>query len=189
MALFVILQCQNYIVMKNSIFLTALLAVCTIGTQAKVRLPHVLGNNMVIQQQSQVRLWGWAKPNSTVTVTGSWTKERAKAKVGKDGRWLTTIMSPAASYAPLSITLDDGEGPVTVSNVLAGEVWVCAGQSNMEMPVKGFGNCPVKDFNKVLLNAAKGNQVRSVKIPSIMSTKPMEDANCGWRESSMQSVG
>ncbi len=189
MALFVILQCQNYIVMKNSIFLTALLAVCTIGTQAKVRLPHVLGNNMVIQQQSQVRLWGWAKPNSTVTVTGSWTKERAKAKVGKDGRWLTTIMSPAASYAPLSITLDDGEGPVTVSNVLAGEVWVCAGQSNMEMPVKGFGNCPVKDFNKVLLNAAKGNQVRSVKIPSIMSTKPMEDANCEWRESSMQTVG
>ena len=159
------------------------------GLQAKVKLPHLVSDNMVIQQQTDVRLWGWAKPGKKVVATTSWSTQRVETKVDKDGRWLLTVHSPQASYEPLSITFDDGDGQATINNVLAGEVWVCAGQSNMEMPVKGFGNCPVLNYNQEVISAAGPRQVRSAKIPSIMRMTPQEDADTQWRESSPQSVG
>jgi len=173
--------------MKKTLFLSVLLTL-TVGMQAKVRLHHLVGDNMIIQQQTDVRLWGWTKPGRKVVATTSWSDARSEAKADKQGRWLLTVKSPVASYEPLSITFDDGDGKVTVNNVLAGEVWVCAGQSNMEMPVKGFGNCPVKNYNQEVLNAAGKRQVRSAKIPSIMRMQPQEDADTYWRECSPQTV-
>ncbi len=174
--------------MNRKLLLVALLAVATV-TQAKVRLHHLVSDNMIIQQQSDVRLWGWTTPGRKVTATTSWSEQRASAKADKQGRWLLTVRSPKASYDPLSITFDDGDGQVVIQNVLAGEVWVCAGQSNMEMPVKGFGNCPVQDYNQEVIGAAGPRQVRSAKIPSIMRMTPQEDADTRWRECSPQTVG
>ena len=174
--------------MNKRIGMMAALAAMVMGAQAKVKLPHLVSDNMVIQQQTDVRLWGWAKAGKTVVATTSWSKEKAEAKADKQGRWLLTVKSPKASYEPLSITFDDGDGKVTINNVLAGEVWVCAGQSNMEMPVKGFGNCPVLNYNKEVINAAGKRQVRSAKIPSIMRMTPQEDADTQWRECSPQTV-
>ena len=156
------------------------MAVAT-GLQAKVRLPRLVSDNMVIQQQTDVRLWGWAKPGRKVVATTSWSGQRPETKADKEGRWLLTVRSPQASYEPLSITFDDGDGQVTVQNVLAGEVWVCAGQSNMEMPVKGFWQCPVKDYNQWVIESAQHKGVHSVKIPSVMRAEPQEDAQCEWR--------
>ena len=178
----------NETMSKKGLLFMMLVAVATAG-QAKVRLPHLVSDNMVIQQQTDVRLWGWAKAGRKVTATTSWSDQKAEAKADKQGRWLLTVKSPAASYEPLSITFDDGDGKVTISNVLAGEVWVCAGQSNMEMPVKGFGGCPVLNYNQEVLNAAGKRQVRSAKIPSIMRMTPQEDANTEWRECSPATVG
>lgn len=175
--------------MNKKICSLVVLMALTAGLQAKVRLHHLVSDNMVIQQQTDVRLWGWAKPGHKVVATTSWSADKSTAKVDKQGRWLLTVRSPKASYEPLSITFDDGDGQVTIQNVLAGEVWVCAGQSNMEMPVKGFGNCPVLDYNEEVLNAAGKCQVRSAKIPSIMRIEPQEDADTYWRECSPQTVG
>ena len=108
------------------------------GMQAKVRLPHVLGDNMVIQQDADVRLWGSAKPNSTVKVSVSWSGDAYSAKADRKGEWQLTVKTPKADNKPLTVRFDDGDGEVALSNLLAGEVWVCAGQSNMEMPIKGF---------------------------------------------------
>jgi len=175
--------------MNRRFLLMSVLAILTAGTQAKVRLHHLVSDNMVIQQQSDVRLWGWAKAGKKVVATTSWDNQRAEAKADKQGRWLLTVKSPKASYEPLSITFDDGDGQVTIQNVLAGEVWVCAGQSNMEMPVRGFGQCPVENYNQEVVHAAKGCQVRSAKIPSIMRMTPQEDADTQWRECGPQTVG
>jgi len=174
--------------MNHRCLLIAALATLTVSTQAKVRLPHIICDNMVIQQQTEVRLWGWAKPGKEVQVTTSWNQQTVKGKVDKAGRWLVKVSSPAASYTPYRITFDDGDGAVTVQNVLAGEVWVCAGQSNMEMPLKGFGQCPVENFNHHVLEAQNPKGVRSVKIPSIMRMTPQEDADCAWRECTPQNV-
>ena len=174
--------------MNKKVLLFAMLVAAASTVQAKVRLPHLVSDNMVIQQQTDVRLWGWAKPGKKVTATVSWSDQKAEAKADKQGRWLLKVKSPKASYEPLSITFDDGDGKVSINNVLAGEVWVCAGQSNMEMPVKGFGMCPVEDYNQVVIDAAHHSGVRSAKIPSIMRMEPQEDAQTEWRNCSPKTV-
>ena len=172
---------------KRILWVIALMVLC-MSSQAKVRLPHIIGDNMVLQQQTEVRLWGWTKSGKTVKVSTSWNDETVTAKAGKDGKWLVKVKTPKASYEPLSITFDDGE-PLTINNVVSGEVWVCAGQSNMEMPVKGFWQCPVKDYNQVVIDAANHQGVRSVKIPSVMRATPQDDAQCEWRVCSPKTVG
>ena len=174
--------------MNKKTLLLAIVVAAATAVQAKVRLHHLVSDNMIIQQQTDVRLWGWAKPGKKVTATVSWSDQKSEAKADKQGRWLLTVLSPKASYEPLSITFDDGDGKVTINNVLAGEVWVCAGQSNMEMPVRGFGNCPVDNYLQEVINAAGSQQVRSAKIPSIMRMTPQEDANTHWRECSPATV-
>ena len=170
-------------------FLTILiLSALTISSQAKVKLPHIICDNMVLQQQTDVRLWGWAQSGKSVKITTSWSNEVVSTKADKNGKWLAKVKTPKASYTPLSITFDDGE-PLTISNVLSGEVWVCAGQSNMEMPVKGFGMCPVEDYNHWIIESAHHSGVRSVKIPSEMRSEPQEDALCEWRVCSPKTVG
>ena len=173
--------------MKKILAITAL-TVLAFGSQAKVKLPHLIGDNMVLQQQTDARLWGWAKPGKTVKVTTSWSSEAVTAKADKNGEWLVKVKTPKASYTPLSITFDDGD-KLTISNVLSGEVWVCAGQSNMEMPVKGFWMCPVKDYNQVVIDAKNHKGVRSIKIPSVMAATPQNDAQCEWRECTPKTVG
>lgn len=159
----------------------------TVG--ARVRLPHLLGDGMIVQQQTDVRLWGWDKPGTTVKATTSWSDQTATAKTDKNGRWILTVRTPKAGYTPLSITFDDGDGTTTLKDVLAGEVWVCAGQSNMEMPLRGFDNCPVEDYNNEVVNAAQYKGIHYVKIPSVMSMQPLDDANCQWQTISPTTVG
>ena len=161
------------------LILFSLLALCAWAGQAKVTLPHILGDHMVLQQDADARLWGKAAPHATVRVSVSWSSEVRTAKADAQGRWKTAVHTPKASYTPLSITFDDGE-KLTLTDILSGEVWVGAGQSNMEMPVKGFGNCPVEGYNHVVADAAQSKGVRYVKIPSIMRPTPQEDADCHW---------
>ena len=175
--------------MMKKVFLLIALSVVFLNMNARVRLPHILGDNMVIQQNSDVRLWGWDKTGRTVRVSLSWSNEVVTTTTDANGSWLLKVKAPTASYTPLSITFDDGDGTVTLNNILAGEVWVCAGQSNMEMPVRGFGNCPVEDHNQVVIDAALSTGVRSVKIPSVMSMTPLVDADCQWRQCTTQTVG
>lgn len=165
------------------------LAAAFIGTQAKVRLPHILGDNMVIQQNTDVRLWGTARPGATVKVAVSWGADPYQAAADRQGKWQLKVKSPAADGRRLSISFDDGDGAVTLKNVMAGEVWVCAGQSNMEMPIKGFEECPVEGYNEIVAGARADSLIHFVKIPSVMSMKPLEDANCEWKQCSPSTVG
>lgn len=174
--------------MLRRILFFAALSTMTLGSQAKVRLPHIIGDNMILQQDSKARLWGWDTPGKAVKVNVSWSKETFSAKTDNNGKWILEVQTPKASYTPLSITFNDGD-KTTISNVLSGEVWVCAGQSNMEMPVKGFGNCPVEGYNKAVMNANEYKGIHYVKIPSVMSTKPLDDSQCEWEVIGPETVG
>ena len=174
--------------MYKRFYLLMVLAALSFSAQAKVKLPHMICDNMVLQQQTDARLWGWADPMLKVKITCSWTDEVITTRPRGNGFWMVTVKTPKASYEPLSITFDDGE-PITINNVLAGEVWVCAGQSNMEMPVKGFWMCPVKDYNQVVIDAKNHAAIHSVKIPSVMRAEPQDDAECEWRVCSPNTVG
>ena len=175
--------------MMKKIMILAVLALLALGGQAKVRLPHILCNNMVLQQNTQVRLWGWAKGGSQISVTTSWNTAKQTTKADRDGRWMLKVQTPEASYTPQTIKFDDGDGAVELSNVLMGEVWVCAGQSNMEMPMKGFGNCPIEGYNEEVIAARNYRGIHYVKIPSEMRVNPQDDAQCEWKEIDASTIG
>ncbi len=174
--------------MQKRILLLASVAMMAVSLQAKVKLPHLISDGMVLQHSTEARLWGWDKPGKKINVTVSWSTQTYTTKTGSDGRWMVKVATPEASYTPHSITFDDGE-PTTIQGVLSGEVWVCAGQSNMEMPVKGFGNCPVEGYVDEVVNARQYQGIHYVKIPSIMRMTPQEDADCEWRGISPQTIG
>ena len=91
--------------------------------QGKVKLPAMMGDHMVLQQNSSVKLWGWAD-GKKVTVTTSWNNRTYQASTDKDGTWLVKVDTPEGGYTPYSITISDGT-PVTLSDILIGEVWIC----------------------------------------------------------------
>ncbi|MBQ4226865.1 MAG: 9-O-acetylesterase, partial [Clostridia bacterium] len=100
---------------------------------AKVVPEPFFTDNMVLQRNATARIWGKATPQSQVSVQPSWTSETYQVPVAADGKWCVQFPTPDAG-GPYSITLSDGES-LTLQNVLIGEVWICSGQSNMEMPM------------------------------------------------------
>ena len=114
---------------------------------AHITTGPLVGDNMVVQQQSEVRLWGWTDKGAqtTVTLCTSWNQSKQKVKADENGRWEFSVSTPAASFTPQTITLSDGDETRVLENVLIGEVWLASGQSNMEMPLHGFEGCPVEN--------------------------------------------
>ena len=111
-----------------------LLSLCVAAfSQAKVTLPSFFTDNMVIQQNSLLTLPGKAKAGKQVTVKVSWSNDKYNAKATADGKFKIEVPTPSAG-GPYQITVSDGE-KLTLNNIMAGEVWICSGQSNMEMPV------------------------------------------------------
>ena len=165
-------------IMQKSIFTSLIILMVSFSASAKVRLPHILCDNMVLQQQTDVQLWGWATPQACVSIKPSWGSKQI-VKVDKNGRWKFRVRTPKGGYTPLSITFSEGNS-ITLHNILSGEVWVCAGQSNMEMPLKGFYDCPVEGYQDAIANSSRLQGIRYVKIPAMMRTTPQDDADCHW---------
>lgn len=174
--------------MKRFINIIVFLVVCVLVQAKGLRLPNILSDNMVLQSNADVALWGWGDAGKTVTISTSWSDEIKSVKVGKDGKWKSSVKMPAAGYTPLKIAFEQGSEKIVLSNILSGEVWVCAGQSNMEMPIFGFGNCPVEGYQDVVLDAKNHPGIRFCKVPSIKSQKPLDNADCKWEVTSMESV-
>ena len=92
------------------------------------------------------------------------------------------MQTPAAGYTAYSITIADKDGAVTLSDVLVGEVWLCGGQSNMEMPLNGFWHCPVEgSLEEVALSGQFRDKIRLVKIPKTGAETPQETVEGRWQ--------
>jgi sialate O-acetylesterase len=167
--------------MKRFLFsLTFLLLIiaCSSGTlYAKVKLPSIFGDNMVLQQQSNTAIWGTAEKNSTVSISTSWNKKTYSAKTDGEGKWKIKVSTPSAG-GPYSMTINDGS-PLKLNNVMIGEVWVCSGQSNMEMPVKGYMNQPVAGSNEAIVTSANPS-IRLFTVTKATSLQPMDDFTGSW---------
>ena len=118
--------------LRFSIFLVLGLF-ASLAIEAKVTLPAIFSDNMVLQQNAQVNVWGKATPGEKVTVKASWADKAVTAKATANGKWTLKLKTPDA-MTNQSITVS-GENTITINNVLIGEVWLCTGQSNMEFPV------------------------------------------------------
>ena len=118
--------------MKKLLILSIALSV-TAMLDAKITLPPVIGDNMVLQQQTSAAIFGKAEPGKTVTVKASWSRKKVRTKADTEtGKWLVRMQTPSAG-GPYEISISDGE-KVVLKDVLVGEVWFASGQSNMECP-------------------------------------------------------
>jgi sialate O-acetylesterase len=144
-----------------------------ISSYANIRLPNVIANNMVLQQQSRVKLWGWADPYEKISVTTSWDHKTYSVTGSRDARWEIAIETPHAG-GPNTISLK-GNNTIELSNVMIGEVWVCSGQSNMEM----CGQWGLKDIKAELPEAYNPN-IRFFHIPKTTALYPQDDCAAQW---------
>lgn len=170
--------------MRKLFLLTALFAAAT-TISAKVVLPKIFASGMVMQQQTDANLWGEAKADATVKIATSWNKKTVSVKAGNDGKWTAKIQTPAAG-GPYSITFNDGEKTV-IDNILVGELWICSGQSNMEMPMKGFKNQPVENAVEDILHSGD-NKMRLFTVKRTSLFQPATDVVGEWKEASPEAV-
>lgn len=168
--------------------LTAALALLLAAElSAKVKLPAVLGSNMVLQRNTEVNFWGEAAPRSRVRVTTSWDGRTYDTKADAAGRWALKVATGQAG-GPYRVVVSDGDETV-LDNVMLGEVWVCSGQSNMEMPVGGFMFQPVEGAVEAIADAGRYPGIRMFTVPRISSETPRDDCQASWQTSTPESVG
>jgi sialate O-acetylesterase len=151
--------------------LILLLAWVEVGRSA-VTIPHILGDHMVLQQKRAVPIWGWAAPNESVKVCGSWSDDPVSATADADGKWQVKLQTPDAG-GPFQVSIE-GDNKIILNDVLIGEVWICSGQSNMEWPVRQANN------PKEEIAAAKYPNMRFFTVPNQVAAIPESDCEATW---------
>ncbi|MDR1610702.1 MAG: sialate O-acetylesterase [Candidatus Symbiothrix sp.] len=172
-------------ILKSLLFCFALSLTGSV-VNAEIKLPKIFTDNMVLQQKTDAPIWGKATPEKEVKITTSWDNQMYKAKAGKDGKWLARVNTPTAG-GPYSIAISDGK-TLTLNNILIGEVWICSGQSNMEMPLAGWGK--INDYEKEIADAQYPN-IRLLHVNKTASTRPLDDlagTRNGWQECSPANI-
>ena len=162
--------------------LSCLLAgVVTLGLQAQpLQLSHLFTDHAVLQRETTVPVWGWGQPGAKVEVTGSWNGVKAVAKVADDGSW-SVILPTAQAGGPYTLSVKSGKEALTVNDIALGEVWICSGQSNMEMPMQGFGFQEIEGATEAILAAPEtAAQVRVFDIKTPKKTSPEKDVDAHW---------
>ncbi|MDB5012325.1 MAG: sialate O-acetylesterase, partial [Daejeonella sp.] len=157
--------------------ITAFLLLLTVVAKGDVTLPAVLSNNMVLQQQSTVKLWGWGGATEKIFITTSWDNKTDSVVADGNATWQLNIKTPKAG-GPYTITFK-GRNTIILSNVLVGEVWVCSGQSNMDYHSFYKGS---RDAQAELPYANNPN-IRFFQVAKITAKYPQENLNATWAAS------
>ncbi|HKP13347.1 MAG TPA: sialate O-acetylesterase [Blastocatellia bacterium] len=158
----------------NHFILTLIAIVMTLGfastTRADVKLPALIGDNMVVQQGVRARVWGWAAPGEPVTV--SMAGQSVKAKADAQGKWEVRI-GPFKAGGPHEMTIA-GKNTVVLRNVLVGEVWVGSGQSNMEWPLQNV----IRGGDEVA--RASHPEIHLFTVAKATALEPRDDVQGRW---------
>ncbi|MBE3087027.1 MAG: sialate O-acetylesterase, partial [Bacteroidetes bacterium] len=151
----------------------------------EVKLPAIFGDNMVLQQQTDAAIWGTAAKNATVKVTTSWNNKNYSARAGNDGKWKLKVATPSAG-GPYEVTISDGT-TLRLKNIMIGEVWVCSGQSNMEMPMKGYMNQPIAGSIEAIATSSNP-AIRLFTVKKATSLQPLDDFSGSWKNCEPENV-
>ena len=154
--------------------------------ESALALPYIMSDGMVLQQESNVAIYGTDDRGVKVTVSPSWSDSHFDAVTGSDGRWIVKIKTPKGSDKSYTLKItDSNKGEKIIRDVLVGEVWLCSGQSNMEHPMKGFSSLePVQDSGKELSDADYP-QFRYFKVPRAVSSEARYDTGeSAWKSCS-----
>jgi sialate O-acetylesterase len=165
----------------NSIVVAVL---CTCAAHAEVRLPKIFSSHMVLQRDRPIHFWGWADPQETINV--SLDGQSASSTTDKLGKWSLYLPSHAAG-GPFTVQVK-GTNTLTVDDVMVGDVWFASGQSNMEMPLKGFPGNAVISNGEAEIQAANQPKLRLLRIQKKTSAYPLDDFQDTWTTCTPQSA-
>ncbi|MCX6228123.1 MAG: sialate O-acetylesterase [Bacteroidia bacterium] len=152
------------------VFLSFLLSIQ--NGAAQVRLPAIIGSHMVLQQKSEVKIWGWSSPDEKITIKTSWDTTTYKGSSSSPTRWMSKIKTPTAG-GPYTITIN---GTTILEDVMIGENWLCGGQSNMEWS----GDQNLKQCLDEMPNATN-QKIRFFYVPKSTSDTPQDNCNGSWK--------
>ena len=160
----------------------------TLVSMGAVKLPSLISNNMVLQQNSEVALWGWADPGEKVVINTSWNNKITKVSANNSGKWITYVKTSSAG-GPYTIIFQ-ASNEIKVENVLLGEVWLASGQSNMEFFV---GKMKSSSYTGVInyqeeIKSANYPLIRQIDVPNKNAAEPKEDFTGSWNVCSPQTV-
>ncbi len=157
----------------------ALLLVIAGTTQAEIRLPNILSDHAVLQRERPIHVWGWATPGSHIVA--KFKQQNVNAVADEVGRW-SLYLAPEKAGGPYQLTLSGDGADKQANDLLVGDVWVASGQSNMEMPLSGFGaGTPVKDGDKEIAQA-NNPMLRLLRIDHASADSPKNDAGNTWTQ-------
>lgn len=157
----------------KTIALLIAISCCMNTATAKVFLPAVYSNHMVLQQKAAVKIWGWSEVGEKITITTSWDTVTYKTEGDAYAKWQTTLQTPVAGDTH-TITVKGTYNTIIIEDVLIGEVWLASGQSNMEMNT--WWGLPYEEDVKKATN----NQIRFFHIGRSSSPYPQEDVRAEW---------
>lgn len=164
--------------MKKLLSLLVVLCWAT-AAGAAVNLPAVFGDNMVLQRNANARIWGTSDAKE-VTITASWSDAPVKVAV-KNGSWSAMLPTPDGTYTPQTLRISDGQEERMIGNVLIGEVWICSGQSNMYMPLRGYTGQPVEGSMSTILSSPQyRDRIRMITIAKDAADTPQQDCKGTW---------
>ncbi len=126
--------------------------ICTLFTQAELSVPKFFGDNMILQRRKPIKIWGKATPGEKIKI--NFAKRTSTVKTKKDGTWLVKLPSLKANSKGQTLIITGEKNRLELKNILIGDVWFCAGQSNMEMPVNNSKDCAE------LLKNSNNDQIR-----------------------------
>ncbi len=145
---------------------------------AEIRLPYVFGSHMVLQREMPLAIWGWASPGEAVTVKLDTVIQTTKAN--ELGEWKMSLPAMEAG-GPYTLTVS-GSNTVSFDDVMIGEVWLCSGQSNMEMGI-GAGNNAKEE-----IAAANHPGIRLLMVDNRWTPQPQNDMNGTWKVCTPETV-
>ncbi|GAB3431260.1 sialate O-acetylesterase [Niabella aquatica] len=172
--------------MKPFFLLVIITAGSIVTACAQLALPAIFADNIVLQQNANASVWGWAKPGRKVEVSGSWSATVVQAVAGQNGKWMVKLPTPKAG-GPFTVSIKTDEIKV-LKNVLIGEVWICSGQSNMEMPVSGWATDPIKNSAQEIAGA-NYPAIRLFTVEKEIAYAPKNDVRGAWAVCSPATVG
>ena len=156
------------------------------SSSAQIELSNLFSDNMVLQQESHVNIWGKAKKNQELIIYTSWSGKIIRTIVKDDGSWEVKIKTPSAG-GPYNIQVTcDGETK-TINNVLIGEVWLASGQSNMEMTLSGNNREPVNGSLDAIANS-NNTKIRFFNVKVKVSEERINDVDGEWLEANFKNT-
>ncbi|NGM61276.1 sialate O-acetylesterase [Sphingobacterium sp. SGG-5] len=174
--------------MRKIFFLSLVMFCCGLhAAKASLVLPRVFTDGMVLQQKSEVKIWGKGSPKEKVILQTSWNGKSYGTSVGVDSLWKITVSTPEASFTKYEVTLVGEREKIVLKDVLIGEVWLCSGQSNMHMPMKGYFNQPVSGSLADIV-ASENDYLRFFTVKQNSSLVPLFHCDGVWENASMETT-